>query len=77
MLAVKVAVIESERGWGQKIDDYMVCLSIEDANKFKQEFNSENTESAVPVAIDITDSQMKKLKNTKTQRMWLANLRKY
>jgi hypothetical protein len=55
----------------------MVCLSIEDANKFKQEFNSENTESAVPVAIDITDSQMKKLKNTKTQRMWLANLRKY
>lgn len=26
-LAVKIAVIESEAGWGRKIDDWMVCLS--------------------------------------------------
>ena len=32
-LAVKVAVIESESGWGSRVDDYMVCLSNDDAIK--------------------------------------------
>ena len=40
-LAVKIAVIESEAGWGRKIDDWMVCLSIEDAKSFEKELISE------------------------------------
>lgn len=81
--AVKVPVYEYERGWGSKIDDYMVCLTTEDAKKFVAEFNSKNTEKDVPdwymVAessfspLDITIKQMKKLK--KSKRMWLANLK--
>ncbi len=47
-LAVKVPVIESERGWGRKIDDYMVCLTLEDAHEFIKEFNSRNTETTTP-----------------------------
>lgn len=27
----KVAIYESERGWGRKLDDHMICLSLEDA----------------------------------------------
>lgn len=48
--AVKIAVMEYERGWGSKIDDWMVCLSVEDAN---------------PMPIDVTDKQFKKLKKEK------------
>ena len=33
-VVIKVPVIESERGWGSKVDDFMVCLSVEDANAF-------------------------------------------
>lgn len=81
-LAVKVAVIESEAGWGRKIDDWMVCLSVEDARAFIKEFNSKNTSSSTPdwymVAegdpqpIDLSDKQMKKLE--KEKRVWLSIL---
>lgn len=47
-IAIKVPVVESERGWGRKIDDWMVCLTIEDAQAFKKEFNSENISSTTP-----------------------------
>ena len=83
-LAVKVAVIESEAGWGRKIDDWMVCLSIEDAKSFEKEFNSKNTESSAPdwymkvegepQPIDVNDKQMKRLK--KEKRVWLSELKR-
>ncbi len=82
-LAVKIPVIESEAGWGRKIDDWMVCLSVEDAKAFEKEFNSKNTESSAPSwymqvegepqPIDLTDKQMKKLK--KEKRMWLSEFK--
>lgn len=85
MLAVKIPVIESERGWGRKIDDWMVCTSVEDAKKFEKEFNSKNTESTAPdwymqvegdpEPIDITESQMSELK--KRKRIWLSELKNY
>lgn len=44
----KVGVYESERGWGRKLDDFMVCLSLEDAKKFITEFNSYNASPTSP-----------------------------
>lgn len=82
-VAVKVPVIESERGWGSKIDDYMVCLTADDAQKFVIEFNSKNTGATVPdwymyaerdsQPIDITEKQFKFLK--KNKRVWLSTLK--
>ena len=43
-----VTVIESERGWGKKIDDYMVCQNEDDAKIFIYEFNLENNKVVVP-----------------------------
>jgi len=48
MEAFIVPVIESERGWGSKIDDYMICLSYKDAEEFIKEFNSKNISTTVP-----------------------------
>lgn len=80
--AVQVPVIESERGWGQRVDDHMVCLTVEDAKAFIKEFNAKNNEPSVPdwymyaedstKAIDINDDQYKKLK--KLKRMWRSQL---
>lgn len=82
-VAVKVPVIESERGWGSKTDDYMICLSADDARKFVNEFNSKNTGTTVPEwymyaesqiqPIDISDKQFKFLK--KNKRVWLSTLK--
>jgi len=82
-LAVRIPVIESEAGWGRKIDDYMVCLSVEDAKAFEKEFNAKNTASSAPdwymqvegdpTPIDLTDKQFKALK--KDKRMWLSSLK--
>jgi hypothetical protein len=81
-LAFKVAVIESEAGWGSKIDDYMVCLTVDDAELFKVEFDSENTESATPdwymctygnpIPIDLNDTQYDILMHRK--RIWYSLL---
>jgi hypothetical protein len=81
-LAVKIAVIESETGWGRKIDDWMVCLSTEDAKAFEKEFNAENKSSSAPdwymqvegepKPIDLTNKQFSKLQEDK--RVWLSVL---
>lgn len=81
-LAVKIAVIESEAGWGRKIDDWMVCLSTEDAKVFENEFNSKNQSATAPdwymqvegepIPIDLTDKQFSKLIEDK--RVWLSVL---
>lgn len=81
-LAFKISVIESEKNWGRKIDDWMVCLTPDDAQNFKHEFNSKNTSKDVPdwymqaegepVYVEISSKQMKKLK--KRRRIWLSEL---
>ena len=83
-LAVKIAIIESERGWTRKIDDWMVCLSIDDAKEFKKEFNSKNIEEKAPdwymaaegepEPIQLSNEQFDKLKIEK--REWLSVLKK-
>lgn len=82
-LATKTAVIESERGWGSKIDDWMICQSLEDAKTFEKEFNSKNNESTVPdwymyaesehLPIDLNDKQYERLKGE--GRVWLSSLK--
>lgn len=44
----KIPVFEYEKGWGSKLDDWMVCLTEEDCHAFKKEFNSKNNEPITP-----------------------------
>lgn len=83
-VAVKIPVWEYERGWGSKIDDHMVCLSVEDAKTYQKEFNAKNDKPTVPdwymvcqgdpTPIDLTDEQYDLLMLNK--RMWLSTLKK-
>lgn len=45
---VKVELIESERGWGQKVDEIKEFDTLEQANAFITEFNSKNDKAVVP-----------------------------
>lgn len=45
---VKVNIIESERGWGQRVDEVKEFETLEIAEAFCREFNAENTEETVP-----------------------------
>jgi hypothetical protein len=84
-IAIKVPVIESEAGWGSKIDDYMVCISMEDADKFIKEFNSKNNEPITPdwymfaenekIPIDLNENQYLKLKEK--NRVWFSSLKHF
>lgn len=83
-IAIKVPVVESERDWGRKIDDWMVCLNTEDAKNFETEFNSENTSETTPdwymqvegepEPIMLNINQYNKLLEEK--RIWLSALNK-
>lgn len=44
----KVDIIESERGWGQKIDETKTFETREEANAFVKEFNGKNDLPYVP-----------------------------
>ena len=46
--AWKVAIIESERGWGQKVDEVKYFDNEEEANQFVRKFNSQNTAGRAP-----------------------------
>ena len=46
--AVKVNIIESERGWGQKIDSVKHFDTREEAEAFCVEYNKENNKYIVP-----------------------------
>lgn len=80
--AVKVAIIEREKGWGAKIDDWMICLTALDAEAFRKDFNSRNTADVVPdyymavegsvIPIELNDVQFKKLE--KLKRIYLSQL---
>lgn len=83
MEAFKVEIIESEREWGSKVDDYMICLTQEDAEMFREEFNSFNISITIPdwymVAdsiskIELNDTQLQKLNNYK--RIYWSQLKK-
>lgn len=83
-IAIKVPVIESEAGWGRKIDDWMVCLNSEDAKAFEVEFNSKNTSETTPAwymqvegehePIILNEKQYEYL--TKETRVWLSYLKR-
>lgn len=45
---VIVHIIESERGWGQRIDEVKEFATLPEAQAFVTEFNSVNTDSTVP-----------------------------
>lgn len=44
----KVDIIESERGWGQKIDETVYFDNEPEAVKFQQDYNARNTAKVVP-----------------------------
>jgi hypothetical protein len=48
MEKVKVYIIESERGWGQKIDEVKEFNSADDAEKYIKDFNADNNKPVVP-----------------------------
>lgn len=44
----KVTIIESERGWGQRVDEVKEFETYENAKKFQIKFNAVNNEDHVP-----------------------------
>lgn len=48
MEKIKVAIIESERGWGTKIDEIREFETVEEAENFIEDFNSVNNKDVVP-----------------------------
>jgi hypothetical protein len=44
----KVTIIESERGWGQRVDEVKSFDTYEEAKKFQIDFNYENDKETVP-----------------------------
>lgn len=44
----KVTIIESERGWGQRVDEVKSFTTYEEAKKFQIDFNAENNKNYVP-----------------------------
>lgn len=47
-IAYKVNIIESERGWGSKIDEVKYFDNEFEAKEFVNTFNSKNDENLVP-----------------------------
>lgn len=45
---IKVNIIESERGWGQKVDEVREFKTYEDALAFVDDFNKDNNKDKVP-----------------------------
>jgi len=44
----KVTIIESERGWGQRIDEEKLFDTKAEADAFVKKFNAQNTATEVP-----------------------------
>ncbi len=45
---IKVEIIESERGWGQRVDEVKYFSNKDEATKFCNDYNKENDKSIVP-----------------------------
>lgn len=48
MEKIKVVIIESERGWGQRVDEIKEFDDKPTAKAFVKEFNAENDKEVVP-----------------------------
>lgn len=44
----KVDICESERGWGQRLDETCEFTNYQEALEFSEDFNSKNTQDTVP-----------------------------
>jgi len=44
----KVQIIESEHGWGQRVDEVREFKTFDQANEFASEFNAKNNLPQVP-----------------------------
>ena len=44
----KVVLIESERGWGQRVDDVIYFNNIDRADEYIKDFNKDNTLDVAP-----------------------------
>lgn len=44
----KVVIIESERGWGQRVEDILYFMSVEKADAYVRVYNSPNNATVVP-----------------------------
>lgn len=44
----RVDIIESERGWGQKVEDRKYFDELADAEKYVNDFNADNDKDYVP-----------------------------
>ena len=47
-VAYQVNIIESERGWGSKVDDTKFFATQIEAQQFVVNYNSKNTDTVVP-----------------------------
>ena len=47
-LKIRVCIIESERGWGSKIDEMKYFDTLEEAEAFCKHYNQFNTDLVVP-----------------------------
>ncbi len=72
-IAISVPVIESEAGWGQKVDDYMICSSEEIAKNFVTEFNYKNNKDKVPVIYWYAESDFRPTTLTEKQYEFLLS----
>jgi hypothetical protein len=48
MKKFRVAIIESERGWGSRVDEMKEFDTKEEADAFIKHFNSQNTSPTTP-----------------------------
>lgn len=48
MAVTKVEIIESEAGWGAKVDEVREFPSLDEANAFIKEFNAPNNKPVTP-----------------------------
>ena len=46
--SIRVAIIESERGWGRKLEDVKTFPTMEAAQAFIKEYNAYNTATTAP-----------------------------
>lgn len=44
----RVDIIESERGWGQRVDETREFPTFEEADAFREKYNSKNNKPTVP-----------------------------
>ena len=82
--AYKIEVVERDIWSGPSTFDCKVCLTIEDAKNFKEEFNARNTAPVAPdwyeqvegkpVEIILSNSQYQSL--LELGRTWLSELKK-